>query len=254
MKKHFIFLNCVFIIAFIVLYFTFPSSQTYGNDIYILPISTNENLQELQSFQYKGRVYEDEIIITDEYNGVVNIPSEVLHFNTSNYKNGDILEKGILIDSFQTPYRLRIRKIFEDSVLVENIDRTLLSINILPLHPIQKTDVKLSCLDKTEINDYQISFDEQKEGYIITAIIDNDGAILSSMTKRIKVEYGIKKTGKYVKKDFVYEDIVGKYINKVVNIRGVEFITRVYIDTIDTFNEFILVNGEIYDKNIIVKL
>lgn len=254
MKKCLFFLNCIYIIAFIVVYITFPSSQIHSNDIYILPISTNENLQELQSFQYKGRVYEDEIIITDEYNGVVNIPSEVLQFNTSNYKNGDILEKGIMIDGFQTPYRLRIRKIFEDSVLVENIDRTMLSINIFPLQPIQKKDVKLSCPDKIIIEDYQISFDEQKESYIITALINNDGTILNSIFKRIKVEYGIKKTGKYVKKDFVYEDMVGKYINKVVNIRGVEFVTRVYIDTIDTFNEFILVNGEIYDKNIIVKL
>ncbi|MGM9858907.1 MAG: hypothetical protein ACI311_06650 [Bacilli bacterium] len=260
MKKVFIVLNIICTICFSSLF-------TFYKDFYktvdqisgdIITQDIDEQLVLLKEYDSRDKVYLNSLPYQNEFVTKVKINEYSLPITNDSIKGGDIFLKNSCIGDYKVTYDLRIMEIYNDHVIVENLEETYLEISYMPHYKIDNFDNFTFTLKYIADNPRMVKkdcyFDTVKGMYVIKLTIANNGKILSYSTARVTISYGMTIEGLYINQKYVYQDDDGTFVYKVINLKGTEYYSKIYIDIIDSYNDYFKIQGEINGNNVIVRL
>lgn len=259
MKKFFLFFDSLLIVCFsfylIISYNNDKNIQTEGT---IIAQNVDDDLVLLNDYKNKDIIYFNEIPYYYEFISQAIIKNYELPYFSNYIRTGDIYLKNQVIENFSIPYNLRVIEILENTILVENLDETFVEFSFLPKFKIKKYSnfsfsIKhLGAIIETE--NYEFDFNKDSGLYNVTLKILNNGIILNSSTIRINLTYHEEQEGLFIDKSYVYQDNDGDFINKAINIRGVSYYKKVYINILKEYDGYYEISGEVNGNNVIIKL
>lgn len=259
MKKFFFFFDFLLIICF-----SFYLVISYNNDKYlqtegtIITQNIDDDLVLLDDYKNKDIIYYNEIPYYHEFISQAIIENYELPFFSNSIKTGDIYLKDQVIGNFNIPYNLRVIKILDNTILVENLDNTIVNFTFLPKFKIKNySNFKFSIKHLGEIidiEDYEFKFNKDSGLYDATLKMVNNGIILNSATIRINLTYHEEQEGLFVDKSYLYRDNIGNFVYKSVNIRGVNYYKKVYVSILEEYDSYYKISGEVNGNNVIIEL
>lgn len=229
-----------------------------NSDNYIIQSEEIEDVYFLGDYISKDVVYEDELTFSNKYTGVITMPIETIELSLSGYISGDILEKGKVINDYVIPYDLRIREIGDGYIVVDNLEETKIYMHFLPSFKIENiNNLSINAkyysayLDIVDINFY---FDTSLGEYAVELKVNNEGDILNFAKVSVYVDYIKYIDGLFVNSSYLYNDQLGDYVYKVINIKGIEFYKRIDVTILDIESGFSKIEGDLNDGNVIIQI
>lgn len=105
-----------------------------------------------------------------------------------------------------------------------------------------------------EINYYDFKFNKDSGLYDVKINISNNGEIINLSNIRVYLTYHEKKEGLFINKSYLYQDNVGNYINKLINIRGTDYYKKIYVNVLEGFGNYYKISGDVNGNNVIIEL
>ena len=260
MKKFLVFINVIFIIASSMLFVATNnvSNNIGGSNQHVVQTEDLKDVYPLCDFISEDYVYEDELLFSSFYMGNFDIPTATIDLSLSNYRTGDILKKGQVINEYVIPYDLIIVEIYDDHIVVNNLDETKVHLDFLPSFKIESdSNISINIRNpRTSFNlfDCDFHFDSTIGKYSVEMKVDNDGKYINHETVIVDVNYIKHIDGLFVVNSYIYHDQLGDYVYKVIDIKGKDFYKKVYITVLENQGDFTKIEGDINGNNIIVKI
>lgn len=260
MKRIFLFLNLIFIICFssysVIEYNKKDKLQVEGT---IITQKNNNDLVLLNNYKNKDIIYHNEILYYYEFVSHAEISCYELPCFSKDIKVGDILLENCVIEEYIIPYNLRVFKIMNDKIIVEKLDTTVVCFSFFPISKIQDysnfdISIKYAINFNIEINYYDFKFNKDSGLYDVKINISNNGEIINLSNIRVYLTYHEKKEGLFINKSYLYQDNVGNYINKLINIRGTDYYKKIYVNVLEGFGNYYKISGDVNGNNVIIEL
>ncbi len=260
MKKVFFFFDFLLIACFFFYLVTFYNNndkhlQAEGT---IITQNIDDDLILLNDYKNKDIVYFNEIPYYYESVSEAIIGNDEIPYFSNSIKTGDIYFKDQVIGNFSIPYNLRVIKILGNTILVENLETTIVKFSFFPNFKIKNYSnftFSIKYLGETiDIEDYTFKFNQDSGLYDVTLKLLNKGTILNSATIRINLEYQEEQKGLFIDKSYIYQDNIGNFVYKSVNIRGAIYYKKVYVNILEEYGSYYKISGELNGNNVVIKL
>ncbi|MEG1565559.1 MAG: hypothetical protein RR342_02310 [Bacilli bacterium] len=229
------------------------ASATFEN-----PIEVDSRYTPLTYFINKDFVYRDGVSNKRNFYEPIKMALTTIDLNCNKFKNGDIVKKGDIVDGNPAPFTFRIRKINLDSTLVENLEDATIIINFFNSYFIDPNDYNVKTVFMgvpVKMTSKDLFFNEQTKSYNLVLKCDNlDGRLLNNAKCTITITTIKKIEGLFVKSDYIFNDNFGDFVYKFANINFNDYYTKVYVNVRNGYFDFVNVEGDLYEKNIILRL